>query len=87
MIECYDSEDSKPFGIRQQLFAKSFGMLYIRHMTHDQILKKFKTPSNAARSIGVTLQTLRNWKERGIPHKSQVWIEFQLGGALKAAKK
>ena len=55
-------------------------------MTHDQILKKFKTPSNAARSIGVTLQTLRNWKS-GIPHKSQVWIEFQTGGALKAAKK
>jgi len=56
-------------------------------MTHDQILRKFKTPTNAARSIGVTLQTLRNWKKLGIPMKSQLWVEFQLGGALKADKK
>lgn len=56
-------------------------------MTHDQILKKFKTPSNAARSIGVTLQTLRNWKRDGIPYRTQRWIEFETGGALKASKK
>ena len=56
-------------------------------MTYDQILRKFKTPTGAARSIGVTLQTLRNWKRDGIPLKTQAWIQWETGGALKADKK
>lgn len=70
-----------------KIFALVEKRVYILAMTHDQILKKFKTPSNAARSIGVTLQTLRNWKRDGIPYRTQRWIEFETGGALKASKK
>jgi hypothetical protein len=56
-------------------------------MTHDQIIKKYGTPTMAKNALGVSLQTLRNWQKLGIPHQRQVYIQFQTGGKLKAGKK
>jgi len=55
-------------------------------MTHDQIIKKYGTPTSAKNALGVTLQTLRNWKANGIPYQRQVYIQFQTGGQFKAKK-
>lgn len=55
-------------------------------MTAQEIVSHFGGKSKAARAIGITLQTLRNWKKSGIPMRSQKWIQFETGGALKARK-
>ena len=55
-------------------------------MKHAQIIKHFGSPTKASRAIGVSLQTLRNWKI-AIPYKTQRWLEFETGGKLKAARK
>lgn len=52
-------------------------------MKHADILKLYKTPTIASMMLGVTLQTLRNWKT-SIPHRSQQWIEAHTEGALRA---
>ena len=70
----------------QHLFAQFLGMGYKGTMTHTQILKKFGTPTAARKALGVSLQTLRNWKTGGIPLRTQQWIQLQTGGALKADK-
>ena len=54
-------------------------------MTAEQIVKHFGGKSQAARALGLTLQTLRNWKREGIPQRSQMWIQAQTAGALKAS--
>lgn len=56
-------------------------------MTVDQIIKHFGGKSLAARALGFHLQTLRDWRKKGIPKKTQAWIQFETGGALKADKK
>ena len=55
-------------------------------MTHDQIIKKYGTPTEAKAKLGFTLQTFRNWKRDGIPQRTQQVIEFITGGQLKAAR-
>lgn len=54
-------------------------------MTAEQIIKHYGGKTPAARALGLTLQTLRNWKRDGIPARSQMWIQAQTSGALKAA--
>lgn len=53
-------------------------------MTADQIIKHFSTKTLAARSLGVTLQTLRDWRKSGVPERTQAWIQLHTGGKLKA---
>ena len=55
-------------------------------MTHDQIIKKYGTPTKAKQALGVSLQTLRNWKKLGIPYQRQVFIQFHTNGLFKAKK-
>jgi len=78
---------AKRLGICQDIFAKLLCIGYIADMTHDQIIKKYGTPTSAKNALGVTLQTLRNWKANGIPYQRQVYIQFQTGGQFKAGKK
>ena len=56
-------------------------------MTPNQIIKFYGSRSQAARTLGFTLQTFRNWEKRGIPLRSQQVIQFITSGALKATTK
>jgi len=56
-------------------------------MTVDQIIKHFGSPVKAARALGYHRQAIYDWRKRGISVRTQKHIEFQTGGALKAAKK
>ena len=57
-------------------------------MKPADLVKKFGTVANAASSLGVHRRTIYYWMtNKEIPFRMQRWIEFETGGALKAAKK
>jgi len=70
----------------KNFLAFIFQPCIIRFMTVDQIVKHFGGKTQAARALGFHLQTLRDWRKNGIPIKTQAWIQFETGGALKATK-
>lgn len=53
-------------------------------MTFQQLIKHFKSQSNAARKLGVSRQAVNGWKENGIPDGQQAWIQILTSGKLKA---
>ena len=55
-------------------------------MNYAQIIKHFKTASNAARELSVTRQALNWWKNHGIKKDRQKYIELLTEGKLKADK-
>lgn len=70
--------------MRQVILAIIFSVVYYVGMDADQIIKHFGTKSHAADTLGVTLQTLRDWRKKGIPPRTQAWIQLQTNGKLKA---
>jgi len=57
-------------------------------MTVDQIIKFYGTPKVAAKYLGYSTQTFRDWRKRknGIPLEAQGYIHWLTDGKLKAAK-
>jgi len=54
-------------------------------MTFTQICSHFGTASAAARALGLSRQSLQNWKTRGrIPFAAQYRIQLKTRGRLKA---
>lgn len=65
------------------LFVLSFGP-----MSPSDIVNHFKGAASAAASLGFHRRTIYYWIAEGaIPWRTQKHIEFQTGGALKAAPK
>ena len=56
----------------------------MRGMTYDQIIRHYKTFTQAAKAVGVSTATLNNWKRRGVPLEQQVEIEARTEGRLRA---
>lgn len=56
-------------------------------MTADQIIEHFGGIARAAESLGFHRQSLYDWRKRGVPPKTQAWIQLETGGALIAAAK
>ena len=56
-------------------------------MTPQEIVRYYGDKSKAARGLGVVRRTIQNWcTAKRIPPRTQHWIEFETGGALKAGK-
>lgn len=53
-------------------------------ITVDQVIEHCGGKSEAARRLGFTLQTFRNWRKHGIPARAQIVIESLTEGKLKA---
>ena len=54
-------------------------------MTFTQLCSHFGTASAAARNLGISRQTLQNWKTRGrIPFEQQYRIQIKTKNRLKA---
>ena len=54
-------------------------------MTFNDLCSHFGTGSAAARSLGLSRQTIQNWKKRGrIPFDQQYRIQLKTKGKLKA---
>jgi hypothetical protein len=53
-------------------------------MTLDQVSKHFGGDYQAAIQLKVSYQTIRNWRNVGIPQHRQESIELRTGGKLKA---
>lgn len=52
-------------------------------MNLKQIVELYETRTKAARTLGFTLQTFRNWEKKGIPLRSQQIIQYLTSGVLK----
>jgi len=55
-------------------------------MTTNDIIRHYKTIDRACECLGYTRQTLWNWSKTGIPHRTQIIIQFKSMGALQADK-
>lgn len=55
-------------------------------MTYQDLLDKFGTVAQVAAQLGFHRRTVYYWRA-GVPDRTQKHIEFQTGGALKAAKR
>lgn len=53
-------------------------------MTHNQVVRYYKTASAAAEALGIHRSNLSRWKTR-IPRGQQLELERLTGGKLKAA--
>lgn len=56
-------------------------------MTVDQLIKHFGGAAKVAKALGYHRQCIYDWRKRGIPLRTQAWIQVATGGTLKAAKK
>lgn len=55
-------------------------------MKFEQVKEYYKTYRAIALALGVTEQTVRNWKDSGIPYLPQLALEKLTEGKLKAEK-
>lgn len=55
-------------------------------MKFEQVKEYYKTYRAIALALGVTEQTVRNWKDSGIPYLPQLALENLTEGKLKAEK-
>lgn len=56
-------------------------------MTIDEVIKYYGGEMNAACSLEVSHQTIKNWKALGIPKVRQSDIQLKTNNKLKADKK
>lgn len=56
-------------------------------MTYDSLIKHFGGALQAAAELGYTHQAIYAWQKRGIPKRSQIIIESNTRGKLKADAK
>ena len=56
-------------------------------MTIDEVIKYYGGEMMAAASLGVSHQTIKNWKDSGIPKIRQSDIQLKSNNKLKADKK
>jgi DNA-binding transcriptional regulator YdaS (Cro superfamily) len=53
-------------------------------MSYDELVRHYGSMSEAARAIGLSRQTVHQWKRAGIPPVRQIQIEELTRGALRA---
>lgn len=56
-------------------------------MTADQVIKHFGGDMQSALALGFSFASVQNWKRKGIPPKTQKFIEMKTNRKLKADAK
>lgn len=73
----YEIFTSKPLDILPQVWT-------IGGMTFNQIITHWGGVDAARKALGLSRQTLYNWRDKGIPLEAQVNVEVVTEGKLKA---